>query len=371
MRILILNWRDFKDPRAGGAEVLTQEVAKRLVSLGHQVEQHNASYPGALRQETIDGVNFTRHGNYLTTYIYSFLYAFLHHRKFDVIVEEVHGVPYFSVFFVPSKIVVLACEVAKNHWSLTYPFPIDKIGRLLEKLYFNLYKKTPFLTISPSSRNELVKEGIKKQMITVIPMGLNATFPAVLPAKEKTPTIVFLGRLVPIKGIEDAIRAAYLISKKLPNMKLWIIGAGELSYQKKLEELVKSLGIEKLVVFWGFVSEAQKFDLLAKAHVLLVPSKNEGWGLIVPEAGIVGTPAVVYDVNGLRDIVQSQKTGIIASSNDPEGLADGALRLLGEKDKYKIIRQHLLDFAKGFTWEETTKTSLEVFAKVASPKSSL
>lgn len=371
MRILILNWRDFKDPRAGGAEVLTQELAKRLVRLGHQVAQHNASYPKALNSEIIDGVKFTRKGNYLTTYIYSFLYTFFNHQKFDVIIEEVHGIPYFSKFFAPSKIVVLACEVAKDHWSLTYPFPVDKIGRLLEKLYFNLYKKTPFLTISPSSKSELVKEGIQKQMITVIPMGLNATFPATLPSKEKTPTIVFLGRLVPIKGIEDAIRATALISRKLSNIRLWIIGAGELSYQKKLEELIRSLGIEKLVVFWGFVSESQKFDLLAKAHVLLVPSKNEGWGLIVPEAGIVGTPAVVYDVNGLRDIVQSHKTGIIASSNNPEGLAEGALVLLKDKDKYKVIRQNLLEFAKSFTWDETTRVALETLESVVEDKSSL
>lgn len=365
MKILILNWRDLKDPKAGGAEVLTHEMAKRWIQEGHEVIQHNARFKGSKSAEVIDGVRIVRHGNYLTTYIYSFFFALLNGSKFDVIVEEIHGIPYFLVLLGRKNLVILALEVAKNHWSLVYPFPINILGRLLEILYLNLYRNYPFLTISQSTKEELIKEKIPGGNITILPMGLTVIIPKNPPDKEKKITLMFLGRLAPIKGIEDAIKAVSLVAEKINDFQFWIVGSGEEFYQKKLQSAIKKMGIEKNTKFWGFVDQEKKFELLSKAHILLVPSKNEGWGLIVPEAGIVGTPSVVYNVTGLKDIVSDGVDGLVVSSNNPKGMTEKILRLVEDKDMYNMIRKNIQKKAEKYSWEETAKVALDVLKKNA------
>jgi glycosyltransferase involved in cell wall biosynthesis len=358
MKILILNWRDLDDPKAGGAELLTHEVAKRLVEMGHQVVQHNSFYQGARKKEIKDGVEIVRHGNYLTTYFYSSLEVLLHGREYDVIIEEVHGIPYFAPFLTSTKVVTLALEIAKGHWSLVFPFPINLIGYLTEKAYFLFYRlrRVPFLTISPSSKRALMDEGIKEDQITIIPMGLTVTLPSSLPDKAEIPTIIFLGRLSPVKGIEDAIKAFIKICESVSQAQMWIVGSGDQSFVEKLKKLVIELGVEKKVKFWGFVSESEKFQLLAQAHLLVVPSKNEGWGLIVPEAGRVGTPAIVYNVPGLRDVVIDGRNGLVAELNSPENLAELAIKLLKDKSLYRKVAEGAEKISEQMNWDKTTKT---------------
>lgn len=360
MKILILNWRDIKDPRGGGAEVLTHELAKRFVKAGYEVIQHSSIYPGGEKEELIDGARIVRHGNYITTYIYSFLAVLLRKEKFDLILEEVHGIPYFTPLITKKKVIVLALEIANKHWSLIYPFPMNLLGRLLERLYFALYKNLEFLTISPSSKNELIREGITEKNITILPMGLSIDLPNKLPPKEKNPTLVFLGRITPIKGIEDAIEVTKLIKKDIANIQLWVIGHGDEGYVKQTKRKVRSLGLQGNVKFWGFVSQKEKFKLLAKTHILLAPSRNEGWGLIVPEAAMVRTPSVVYNVNGLRDLVISGKTGIVTKQNNPSEMALETESLLKDQRLYKRISEQAYEYAKTFSWDNTAKVVLKV-----------
>lgn len=72
----------------------------------------------------------------------------------------------------------------------------------------------------------------------------------------------------------------------------------------EVKKIVADSHLEKYVTFLGFVSEKKKFEEMAKAWNLLVPSSREGWGMIVPEANSVGTPVIAYDVSGLRDVAQ-------------------------------------------------------------------
>ena len=76
----------------------------------------------------------------------------------------------------------------------------------------------------------------------------------------------------------------------------------------------------KDVVFYGHIKDEVKYDLLRKAHLLLVPSVREGWGLVVTEANAMGTPVIAYDSPGLRDSVVDQKTGILVKDKSPQNL---------------------------------------------------
>ena len=163
MHILILNWRDIHNPMAGGAEVLTHEVAKRWVASGNRVILFTSSFPGAPSQENLDGVSVIRRGQWWNVQLWAFLYYLVSLRgSVDIVIDEVHWYPFFSRLYAGKKVVLLVCEVANRLFFQLFPYPFALVGRGVEKLYFFLNKSVPVLTISPSTKQDLIQEGFKK-----------------------------------------------------------------------------------------------------------------------------------------------------------------------------------------------------------------
>ncbi|MDE2589078.1 MAG: glycosyltransferase family 4 protein, partial [Patescibacteria group bacterium] len=277
-------------------------------------------------------------------------------NKFDIVIDEIHGIPFFTPLYVHnSKKVAFIHEVAGEIWDYMYPFPINYIGKLLEVFYFRLYQRVTFWTDAPSTIDELVSKGIPWGNCTAIPCPITNSVVSKIPEKEEDPTFIFVSRLVKMKGIERVLEAFKYIVEKEPKAKLWIVGPGDPSYVSVLHDRVRLLGPS--VKFWGRVSQVKKLELMGKAHVLLHASVKEGWGLVVLEAGSQGTPAVVYNVAGLRDVVKDGKTGVVLVRNTPEDLAQEALKLLYDKKQYALYQKNGLEWVKGLTWEKTTLES--------------
>lgn len=371
MKILIFNWRDIKNPLSGGAEILTHEMARRWVEWGHQVTQFSAAFPGCEKEEIIDGVRTIRKGApdilsfSIPVHFWALWFYWTKFRgQFEVVIDEIHGIPFFTPLFVKEKKVALICEVAKEIWHQMFPFPWNLIGRLVEKFYFKVYKRIPFLTISPSTKNDLVTAGILEKNITVLPMGVTLNLPQKLPAKEKNPTLIFIGRLCKMKAVDESIKAFALIIKNYSRAKFWIVGDGEKEYIGYLKRLVRHKKLINQVKFFGFVDEKEKFKLLAKAHVLLHASKREGWGLVVHEANGVGTPVVAYNSPGLRDIVKDGENGLLCEENTPKDMSKKAINLLKDKFLYQKLQKGGLGEVGKANWDITAKIALAAIDKL-------
>lgn len=367
MRILLLSWRDIKNPKSGGAEILTQEIAKRLVKWGNKVDIFSSAFSKGKTNESIDGVSIIRRGHPDARFLFSSVHfsAFKYYRenknKYDVVIDEVHGIPFLTPWYVKKRKVVLICEVAGDLWLKMFGLFFGVIGRLIEKLYLKyIYKDIPYLTISPSTKEELIKEGVSKENITVLPMGVTLPKKINKVEKEKEQTLIYVGRLSKSKGIEDAIKALGRVTKVIPEAKLWIVGSGEKEYANFLKEMAKKLKINHKVIFFGFVSNERKFNLMGRAHILLVPSAKEGFGLIVPEAARVGTPSVVYDVPGLRDIVTDRVNGIKLKKNTPDEIAKEVINLLKNDTLYRKLQSNAKETSLLYNWDKTARTVLEV-----------
>lgn len=368
MRILILNWRDIVNPKSGGAEILTHEMARRWVSLGHSVTQFSSIFPKGLQEETIDGVKIIRRGHPDVRYLFSSVHflAFRYYKKhfegkFDVVVDEVHGLPFFTPWYVKEKKIALVCEVANELWVKMFGRVFGTMGKLTEWLYLHFtYQNTQFLTISQSSKDDLIREGINQRNITVLPMG--ATIPKNLKTyeKEKTPTLIYVGRFSRSKGIEDAIIALQKVLKNFPKTQLWVVGYGEEQYRDHLLNLAKRLEVQDNVTFWGFISEEKKFELLQRASVLVAPSIKEGWGLIVPEAAAMGTPSVVYNSPGLKDVLGGSIFKTIVKSNTPEQLSKEIITLLENKDLDRQLQKKKNEIRIQFDWDKTADAALQI-----------
>lgn len=370
MNILVLSWRDIGNPKSGGAEVLTHEIAKRWFKLGHKVTLFSSIFPNSKKEEVVDGVKFVRGGHsdarFLLSSVHFLAYRFYRKNpgKFDAVVDEVHGLPFFTPWYVKEKKVVLICEVAGDLWVKMFGPFFGLFGRLIEYFYLRfIYKDISYLTISNSTQEELVKEGVKNKDITVLPMGVTVPKEIKKTEKEKDPTLIFVGRLSKSKGIEDAIEAFSQVLKTYSKTKLWIVGTGEKDYIKFLKKKVKNLNVSDRITFWGYVSEEKKFELMGKAHILLVPSLKEGWGLIVPEAAYVGTPSIVYDVPGLRDIVNNGFNGVMIKKNTPDEIGKQVIKVLQNKIFYIKLQTNAKKSSLNYNWDNTAQVALKVIKK--------
>ncbi len=366
MNILILNWRDVRHPKSGGAELVTMEHAKGWVAAGHRVTWLTASYPGAAKESIVEGVHFVRRWGSLSVYLYAPIYLLANARLVDVIVDEVHGFPFFSPLFTWKPVVVFIHEIAGEIWDYMFPFPKNIIGKFLERWYFRLYRHCLFWTDADSTVSELVERGIPRTQCVAIPCPVIRVQGTGYRGqeKEKSPTYIFVSRVVRMKGVEEIIKAFSFIARAQDDARLWIVGLGEPAYIEELNRMMHEYKIQHHVKFFGNVSEKRKFNLMARAQLLLHASVKEGWGLVVLEAASMGTPAIVYNVSGLKDVVKNGRTGIVIKNNSPHDMAEEAVKLIGDMKRYRQYQENGMIWVNSLRWKDAVGESLRVLKRV-------
>lgn len=353
--ILWLSWRDIKNPDSGGAEKVAIEVASRLVRDKFKVTIFSSRFKNAKPIETIRGVKIIREGGLITCRFYAFLY-YLKNKNFDLIIDEINTLPFFSNFYVKEKKVALIHQLAREFWWSETFFPLNLIGYLLEPLYLKTYRNIPIIACSNSTKKDLLKLGFKN--ISLYHHGLSVKpLSKLLP--KKSPNILYIGRLTKPKGPQDAIAAFGTVHKKIPNSKLTIIGNGKPQFAQLLKSQVKKLGLKNYVDILGFVPDKEKINLLKKAKIVLIPSIREGWNMVPIEANAFGAIPIGYNVPGLCDSIQNGKSGMLVNSN-PSSLAKETIRILNnERGRQKIAKEGLA-WSKNFNWDKTYESFSQI-----------
>lgn len=357
MNILILNWRDIKNPKSGGAEIVTMEHAKAWAKKGNSVTWFTSEFENSKKEEKIKDVNIVRRGSFITVYLYAPFFYLASKTKFDLVIDEIHGLPFFTPFYVRKPKIAFIHEVADEIWDYMFPFPVNIFGRFIEPIYFLFYKRIKFWTDAQSTIDDLIAKGIKRSNCIAINCPVNNKSVNALPKKEKVPTFIFVSRVVKMKGVEEVIRSFFYILRELKDARLWIVGDGDKNYIEELKEIMRSYSISTKVKFFGKVKDNKKLELMRKAHLLLHASIKEGWGLVVIEAASQGTPSVVYNVAGLRDSVKNEKTGIVLEENNAKEMARKTIGLIKSDKKYKDFQKNGVVWAKSLTWDKATKQS--------------
>jgi glycosyltransferase involved in cell wall biosynthesis len=339
----------------GGAEVFTREVAKRWVASGHEVNLFTSQFPSCKREEVADGVKIVRAGGRFTVYrqakkIYSERFR---SENFDVIIDEINTVPFFAPKFIKNneKVVALIHQLAREYWFYETPFPISYLGyHFLENKWLKQYADVPTVTVSESTRRDLVDLGFKH--VSVVPEGLNFEPLNDVPVKDTKPVVVFSGRLKRAKRPDHAIQAFKIVKEKVPDAELWIFGDGP--FRHALERISGS-GVS----FFGNLNNAERRELLKKSWVLMVPGLREGWGLNIIEANALGVPCVAYNVHGLKDSIKNDETGLLVEAGNVEALAENVIRILENQSKRQSLSLKALKYAKEFNWDKTAKEFIE------------
>jgi glycosyltransferase involved in cell wall biosynthesis len=365
MRILVLNWRDPRNPEAGGAEVHLHEIMKRTVSAGHEVVQVSQAVEGLPPEEEIDGLRVLRHGrrNTFNLTLKPFCKK-LGLKSFDLIVEDLCKLPFYSPRWSDTPVLVIVPHLFGTTAYREVALPLALYVNLLEKLIPRVYGGCRFVAISESTRNDLVRRGIPQKDIDVVPCGIDTDVYSPGPSRPVPGTILYVGRIKRYKGIQYALRAVDILRKRGVECRMTVLGSGD--YLGKLRRASEDLGLDDLVSFEGFVPEEDKLRWLRESWVAVFPSEKEGWGLTVIEANACGTPVVASDSEGLRDSVRNGKTGLLVPHGDPGELADALQRILQSPELRSSLSDNALRWAKSFDWESTASRMIEIMEKSAS-----
>ena len=353
--VLVVNWQDRENPQAGGAETHLHEVFGRLASRGMRVTLLCSSFPGAAPRTTLDGMEVHRTGGRYTFTVRARRYfdRHLRGRGFDVIVEDLNKVPLFTPRWSDVPVVLLVHHLFGRTAFKEAIFPVALGTWVLERPVPRVFARVPVVAVSGSTADDLVRRGLDRDRIRVIPNGVELGFYTPPPAggggRFPEPTLLFLGRLKRYKRVDLVVEALAVLVRRGVGARFLIGGEGD--HRPWLQKRVRGLGLGDRVDFLGFVPDERKRELFRRSWVHVLTSPKEGWGITNVEAAACGTPTVASDSPGLRDSVVHGETGLLVPHGDVEALADALETLIRDGERREAMGARARRFAEGFSWD--------------------
>jgi glycosyltransferase involved in cell wall biosynthesis len=328
--VVIVAWRDIASPQAGGSELLVDQLAAGLTGQGDRVTLLCGGPSAAHSYDVV------RSGGPYSQFLGAPFAYWRRLRDCDVIVEVCNGMPFLAPLWARKPVVCMVNHVHTDLWPLRFRPPLSTAGRYMEaRVMPRLHRRHLVLTVSASTARELEALGVSRQRIRMLTNGAAPAGPPV--PRSDGPLFLALGRLAEYKRIDLLLRLWDRV-RPVTGGQLVVVGDGP---QRGYLESIAGPGVS----FTGRVSEEDKHRLLSAAWLLLHPAQIEGWGIVITEAALRGTPAVGFDVPGLRDSVEHGRTGVLARSEAEFASAWAALALdparraaLGEAARRRAAR---------------------------------
>jgi len=340
-RTRIMIFSGFYLPHAGGAIYDTHVLARGLVDKGYSAEVVTCNTEHSPKTETVDGVHITRlscwnllNGQFPIPRPSVALVRLLT-RKVDLVSTQTR-------FFVTSFLGLLVArwqgvplvhtERGSMH-SVVQSKLVDKISQAYDHTIGSLIVKNSDVCVGLSAEVCTFLEHLGGTIPVRIPLGVH---PAFLNKdrdnnrNNNRKTIIYVGRLIHAKGVQDLLDVFGWIRIQVPEASLFIVGDGD--YRVTLERQASSAGLLDRVRFTGTLSQEQVAVVLAAADVFVHPSYSEGQPSAVAEASAIGLPVVATDVGGTRELVEDGITGYLVPPRDQEKLAYKILYLLTHPD---------------------------------------
>lgn len=350
MKILIVS--EMSVPYAvGGGEVryglLTRELARR----GHVVTWLSMRQRESPDDEVLDGVRHLHRGprimnppsRPLGAMLRFMITAFWHvlAHRYDVIDCQTYA---------PLPAVWLACLLSRQRMVATIhdtsavssgaaddQWLTTRDRMIVTPLEKRLYRLPYWRVVTGSAEVARVligRFGVSPHRVRVVPYGIDTDTIAALPASPTRADVVYVGRIIPHKHVEDFLQAVDLVgnlraARGQPRLTAAVVGGGP------LQEAMRALapGVE----FTGALPEhAAVIGRIKSARVLVLPSTREGFGLVLTEAMACGTPCIAYDIPAIRETLGGGEAGLLVAPRDVEGLARTIDRLLldvGERER--------------------------------------
>ena len=349
MKILMLTW-EYPPRVVGGIARVVHDLSHRLIKDGHEVTVVTYKEGNVEDFEDDNGVKVYRVNNYMIN-PNNFI-DWIMQLNFNLIskaTELISKEGPFDVIHAHDWLVAYAAKTLKDSFKIPIIATIhatesgrnsgihDEVQRYINDTEWMLtYEATEVIVNSNYMKNELQRLfGLPYEKINVVPNGVNLNLYNGVErdydfrrqyAADNEKIILYVGRLVYEKGIQNLIAAMPKVLNGYHDSKLIIAGKGGMI--DELRDEVRRLGIENKVYFTGYLKLNQVTKMYKCADVAVFPSSYEPFGVVALEGMLSGTPVVVSDVGGLNEIVQHRENGMKSYAGNPNSIADSILELL-------------------------------------------
>jgi glycosyltransferase involved in cell wall biosynthesis len=327
----------------GGAERWYRNLAERLAAAGHQVTYVTLRQWERGEQPAIPGVRVIEAGPRMALYAHGrrriapplrfgwgvLRHLLLHGSRYDVV--HTASFPYFSLLAAGLarrrgryELVVDWHEVWSAQYWREYLGRAGWIGVAVQRRCARLHQRAFCFSRLHAAR--LRDEGLRGE-VTVLEGEYAGPLEAP-PPREPEPLVVFAARMIPEKRAPAVVPAVALAASRVPGLRGIVFGDGP--DREAVRAAIAALGDGAPVSAPGFVDAEVVHDALARAACLLLPSRREGYGLVVVEASAAGTPTILVrgPDNAAVELVEEGVNGVIAPSADPGALADAIVAVI-------------------------------------------
>ncbi|MFC1818365.1 glycosyltransferase [Thermodesulfobacteriota bacterium] len=374
------------------------ELAKRLTG-AFNITILTPNYPGALAEETIEGLKVHRFRYFLKNLEIlagseGILPTLKKNKLFFLLVP----------FFILAELIALMKliritkpDIIHAHWILPQgfvtalahkitgvPFVVTTHGgdiyglqgKFASALKGYALKNAATVTVVSKDIQNTIKQNFGDDIHTVvIPMGVDAALfhpgkndPKIRKQYDITgPFLLYVGRLSEKKGVQYLLEAIPEIIKQQLDAKLLVIGTGE--QKQNLHKLAQKLGITDNVIFVGALPNNELPAYFATADVFIGPSikaeggDTEGFGLTFVEAGMSGCVVVGTDVGGISDIIEDGETGFLVPEKDPKAIAEILIRIFKDPSKINALKHHARKrMNQQFDWQVIAEKYREILS---------
>jgi glycosyltransferase involved in cell wall biosynthesis/O-antigen/teichoic acid export membrane protein len=347
LSVLHLGFEDPAAPGAGGGSLRTHEINRRLVAAGHRVTVLTTRFPGCI-DRTSDGVRYMHigigAGRTRLTRLLGYLLGLpsaVRGSAADLVVED---------FFAPISTIAAPLWTGRPTIGVVQWLNAREKARQY-KLPFQLVER---FGVRHHHRLIAVSEGIADRLRAMNPRAVveviaNGVDPA---AFDTTPQlgsdVVFIGRLeIAQKGL-DLLLAAWAAAS--PHIAGQLVIAGTGPDEQRLRDQAAQLSITDRVRFVGWIAGAAKYQLLAAARLVVVPSRYETFGIVAIEALATGTPVVAFDIPCLREVIPIG-CGQLVAPFDVAAYAQAITELYHDFDAIIAAAPCARAFAVGYDWD--------------------
>ncbi|MEM2384012.1 MAG: glycosyltransferase family 4 protein [Candidatus Bathyarchaeia archaeon] len=384
MNICMITW-EYPPRIVGGisrhCEGLTREIAKK----GHTVHIFTLEFPGAPSYEEWGGVKIHRvpielgHPNFIT-------WVLLFNHFIEKKIADISKHERFNLIHAHDWLVAPA-SIASKHYlrvPLVLTMHSTEVGRaqglhspdsfLIDGFEWWLTYESKRVIVTSNAMKSEIKGHFRlpSEKIDVIPNGIDIAKYEVSVDRESVKRrfgidpseriVLFIGRLVPQKGVEYLIMAAPKIIERHPEARIVIIGNGWI--KDNLWNLAHSTGCLHKITFLGFLSDQDVIDLTLSSDVLVIPSVYEPFGIVALEGMAAGIPVVASSVGGLAEIIEHDKTGFLAYKENPDSIAWGVNKILSDHGyAHWLVQNAKRKVHEVYSWEAVARRTIEVYEK--------
>jgi glycogen(starch) synthase len=365
LRVLHLGFEDPLMPGSGGGSVRTGEINRRLAGEGIAVTVLTTRFPGCVDGDR-DGVRYEHVGigrgaNRLTRwlgYLLALPAAVRGHRDVDLVVEDF--LPPFSSMAVPlwtrRPVVGMVQWLHAREKTRQYKLPFHWVERLAVRTHRRLIAVSAGTAeklnrLNPRAAVEIIGNGVERALFDQ---------PRVLGRD-----VLCIGRLeLGGKGLDLLLAAWSRVAGQLDGD---LVIAGRGPDERRVRQLADRLGVAGRVRFVGWVSGAEKAQLLAASRVVVVPSRAETFGIVAVEALAAGTPVVAFDIPCLREVVPAD-VGCLVPAFDVDALAATLVALYPDAVRLRALGRAGRRFARNFDWDVLAHRQADVYRAAAAPR---